>query len=164
MAASKSMGIPLTLIDTSGRDYNKAFEETLTCLKAKGCSCCCFGDIDIPPHRKWGEDRTAAADMNAIFPLWQGNRRALVEELIKLGYKAYINVVNTKLLSEDFLGKELTLELLSDIESFGADPCGENGEYHSFVFDGPIFSEKVHFTMDKIVKSEHYRIALLKLG
>ena len=91
--------------------------------------------------------RCKEAELEATYPLWQGNRRSLVEELINLGYRAKITVVNTKLLPSAFLGKELTLELLDEIEATGADACGENGEYHTFVFDGPLFQKAIPFQM-----------------
>ena len=94
--------------------------------------------------------------MNAEFPLWQEDREKLVYEFIDNGYKATIKKVNLDNLGEHFLGKVLTKELIQDIKATGSDACGENGEYHTFVSDGPLFKNPIEFKIDKITLDKNY--------
>ncbi len=140
---TKEIGIPLFLIETDGEDYEIQFENTLEILEKKGVKYCVFGDIDIKHHREWGEKRAENSNIKSLFPLWQENREKLVNEFISLGYKAIIKKVNLEKMGKDFLGETLTFELLEKIKATGSDVCGENGEYHTFVYDGPIFKNKI---------------------
>ncbi len=88
------------------------------------------------------------ASITAVLPLWQKNRRNLVQEFLNLGFKAKIIVVNTTMLDKRFLGQDLSFSLLDEIEKCGADVCGENGEYHTVVYDGPIFRQPVNLVFD----------------
>ena len=87
----------------------------------------------------------------AVLPLWQQNRRALVEEFLALGFKARIVVVNTTMLPAASLGHDLSPEVMAAIEDEGADACGENGEYHTVVYDGPLFQQPVPIRTGKEV-------------
>lgn len=149
---SKSLNIPLIEVSCSKEKvYEDEFEKALRCSKENGAECCVFGDIDIENHKKWGIDRCTAVNMEALFPLWQQDREALVNEFLDYGFKAVIKKVNLKSLGEGFLGRELNKKIVEDIKLCGADPCGENGEYHTLVFDGPIFLNKINF---EIVEKE----------
>lgn len=140
---SLTINIPLLLVECSGENYENTFEITLTNMKNLGAEACIFGDIDIAHHREWGETRCKNTGLEAIFPLWQEDRETLVKEFIDLGYKAIIKKVNLKNMNVDFLGKTLSHKLLEEIKATGSDVCGENGEYHTFVYDGPIFSKEI---------------------
>nr|WP_312291144.1 diphthine--ammonia ligase [Clostridium chromiireducens] len=148
---SKELEIPLTVIDCSGnKNYEEEFEKALKVSKDKGAEVCVFGDIDIEAHKKWCLDRCNAAEINGVFPLWQENRESLTNEFIDYGFKAVIKKVNLNALGIEFLGKELTKEVVNEIKKLGCDPSGENGEYHTLVFDGPIFKHGIKF--DKVNK------------
>lgn len=140
---SLAINIPLLLVECSGENYENTFEIALKNMKNLGAEACIFGDIDIAHHREWGETRCKNTGLEAIFPLWQENRETLVKEFIDLGYKAIIKKVNLKNMNVDFLGKTLSHKLLEEIKATGSDVCGENGEYHTFVYDGPIFSKEI---------------------
>lgn len=140
---SLAINIPLLLVECSGENYENTFEIALKNMKNLGAEACIFGDIDIAHHREWGEIRCKNTGLEAIFPLWQENRETLVKEFIDLGYKAIIKKVNLKNMNVDFLGKTLSHKLLEEIKATGSDVCGENGEYHTFVYDGPIFSKEI---------------------
>lgn len=140
---STSLDIPLLLVECNGDDYEEVFENTLRTMKNLGVEGCVFGDIDIENHRKWCTDRCNQIGIEAIFPLWQENREKLVTEFIMLGYKAMIKKVNLDYMGSEFLGKTLDLDLIEEIRKTGADVCGENGEYHTIVYDGPLFSKKI---------------------
>lgn len=140
---SLAINIPLLLVECSGENYENTFEIALKNMKNLGAEACIFSDIDIAHHREWGEIRCKNTGLEAIFPLWQENRETLVKEFIDLGYKAIIKKVNLKNMNVDFLGKTLSHKLLEEIKATGSDVCGENGEYHTFVYDGPIFSKEI---------------------
>ncbi len=161
LSVAKNVEIPLEIIRTKGGDdYSSDFESALKkFIKNDNIDTCVFGDIDIQSHRDWCEDRCRPLGLKAEFPLWQQNRLAVVKEFINKGFKAIIIVVNTKMLPAEFLGKELTLEVVSEIEKHGADPCGENGEYHTFVYDGPIFKSPVKFSLSSMEKIDHYVVS-----
>lgn len=155
---SSSLNIPIRLIQTSGEDYAKKFEEELLFQKEQGAEVCIFGDIDIEEHLEWCTKRCEAVGIEAFFPLWKEDRKALVEEFIERGFKANITVVDTTRLSEKHLGMCLSSETISSIALEGADACGENGEYHTFVSDGPLFSYPVPFAYKDRVYSNQYAI------
>ncbi|MDR2516500.1 MAG: diphthine--ammonia ligase [Spirochaetaceae bacterium] len=157
--AAELMDIPLVLVQTSADDgYARDFEAALARQKERGARVCVFGDIDIQDHYAWCDARCKAAGIASLFPLWNGGRRALVHELVDAGFKAIITIVDTTRLSERFLGRTLTREIAEEIAQEGADICGENGEYHTFVYDGPLFREPVPYTLGETVKRGNYVI------
>lgn len=159
---SLSLGIPIWLIKTSGDEYEANFEKTLKNAKNLGANYCVFGDIDIEAHRDWGRARCANAGIEALFPLWGEKRESLVYELIDAGFTANITIVDTTRLSDEFLGLKLTRETAKKIDAQGADICGENGEYHTFVSDGPIFRQPVKFFLgEKITEGSYAALPLI---
>lgn len=153
---SKSLNIPLILVETEGNNYENMFAEALIRAKKElDITSCVFGDIDLEAHRKWCTDRCNEAEIEANFPLWNEKREDLVHEFIDLGFKAIIKKVNNKYMGDEFLGKVLTKEVVKDIKETGSDPCGENGEYHTFVYDGPIFTYSIKFENLNILKSNN---------
>lgn len=136
--------------------YTEMFEETLVKLKNKyQIEAIVFGDIDIQDHREWCEERCQNTGLKAVFPLWQLDRRAVVDEFIKLGYKAMIKKVAKDKLDKSYLGKDLSHEIIEEFSELGIDECGENGEYHTLVYDGPLFKEKVNLVIEGIEESEY---------
>lgn len=124
-------------------EYEKVFVSNLNVFKNQGIDYGIFGDIDLEEHREWEKKVCQKVSIDAILPLWQRKRREIVEEFLDLGFKAKIIVINTTMLDARFLGKDLSYSLMKEIEEFGADVCGENGEYHTVVYDGPIFKHPV---------------------
>lgn len=152
-----SLNIPLIEVNCSeGSVYEEEFEKALLYAKNQGAEFCIFGDIDIEDHRKWGLDRCSNIGIKGLFPLWNENREELVNEFIDSGFKAVIKKVNLNFLGMEFLGEILSEDIVSEIKKSGADPCGENGEYHTLVFDGPIFSKKVQFQVVGTEKAQNY--------
>lgn len=156
--AAEKLGIPLILIKTGGEDYNRDFEGALTDLKQQGMEAVVFGDIDIPGHLEWGRERCGNTGLEAMYPLWQEPRRQLVEEFIDAGFHAVIKVVDTRRMEGKYAGSTLSHAVLDALEKEGVDVCGENGEYHTFVFDGPIFSGPVGFKKGRIMTEGFHRI------
>lgn len=154
---SNSLGIPMVLVESNGTNYAETFVEALTKVKEEmGAEACVFGDIDLMAHRTWCEDKCEKAGLEAIFPLWEEDREKLTYEFIDSGFKTVIKNVRLKELGEEFLGEVLTKDLVQKIKAAGADACGENGEYHTFVFDGPLFKERIEFeTGENILNETH---------
>lgn len=153
---SKSLGIDLITVECEVSEYESEFERKLLEAKEKGATICVYGDIDIEHHRQWGVDRCNSVNMNAEFPLWQENREELVYEFIDNGYKAIIKTINLNNLGEEFLGEILTKNLIQKIKETGSDACGENGEYHTFVSDGPLFKIPISFEIESKILDENY--------
>lgn len=149
-----SLGIPVWLIKTSGEEYARNFEKALSDAKALGAEICVYGDIDIEGHNVWCNERCKNSGIEAFFPLWGEERKKIVYEFIDSGFTANITIVDTKRLSDSFLGQTLTRETADLLERQGVDICGENGEYHTFVSAGPIFNHPISFSFgDKIVEN-----------
>jgi uncharacterized protein (TIGR00290 family) len=123
-----------------------------------------FGDIDLEAHKDWDDERCRNAGMSSLYPLWQEERRILVYELIDSGFKAVITTVDRKRMPESFLGKTLTRELADEIAATGSDICGENGEYHSFVYDGPIFNSPVDVSFGAVLRNGDYSMVPITLS
>lgn len=142
-AQAEAMNIESLLCEATFDDYEKIFVENLKKLKNRGIDFGVFGDIDFIDNRRWEERVSEKASIQPLLPLWQQDRKELVQSFLDLGFKAKIVVVNTEMLPPRFLGEDLSKSLLTEIEDCGADACGETGEYHSVVYDGPIFSHPV---------------------
>lgn len=134
-----SMNLPITLIKTSGEDYEKNFEKELLAQKSAGAEICVFGDIDLEEHLTWCSTRCQNTGLQATFPLWQKSRKQAVLEFLEAGFTTHITVVDTERMSPDYLGQPLTPALIASMEKDNIDVCGENGEYHTFVTGGPLF-------------------------
>lgn len=149
---AEALKIPLILCPTDGANYHIAMEDGLCLAIAKGAEAACFGDIDIAENRKWAEERCTNVGLTALFPLWHNDRRANVSELIDLGYKCLIKSINTDFLPADLAGKFLDADTVKIISECGIDICGENGEYHTIVVDGPIFHHPLPYTTGKLLR------------
>ena len=161
-AVSNALCIPLWLVRTSGEDYAKSFEAALRRAKEQGADACIFGDIDIAGHLQWCRERCQTIGIEAIFPLWGESRESVVHEVIDSGFVANITTIDARYLRDDFLGQQLTKRLAEQISATGADICGENGEYHTFVSAGPIFGHAVEFSFgNKVVNGDY---AMLPVG
>ncbi len=142
-AQAAAVRVPLVTRDATWADYEEAFVDGLDELRARGLRDVVFGDIDIEDHRAWCLRVAHRAGVRPLHPLWQAPRRALLDELFERRWKARIIVVRDGVLSRDFLGRTLDPTVVEDLERAGADACGENGEYHSVVVDGPAFTAPI---------------------
>ena len=158
---SDSLAIPIRLIRTSGEQYEENFEKALADAKNRGAEVCVFGDIDIEGHLEWCSLRCEKVGLTPYFPLWQESRKKLVCEFIDSGFLAIITIIDTSRMPKNFLGEILTRKVADLIEESGADICGENGEYHTFVFDGPIFNNKIDFIeKEKLERDKYYILSV----
>jgi uncharacterized protein (TIGR00290 family) len=145
---ARALGLPLRWLRLPEQVpmpvYEQIMQETLTAFRTQQYQCSVFGDIFLEDLKAFREKNLAKAGMRGVFPLWGRDSRQLVSAFIGLGFKAVIVCVNAKYLDASFAGRPLDHAFLRDLPP-GVDPCGENGEYHSFVYDGPIFREPVRF-------------------
>lgn len=160
VAQADRLGIPLRLLRLAGNvsmeAYDARMQQELLELTQQGNTHSIFGDIFLEDLRIYRETQLQRVSLLGEFPLWQRNTTELVHEFVDLGFRAVLVCINEKQLSAEFVGRELDLDLLKDLPKT-VDPCGENGEYHSFVYDGPIFSSPVSFTKGEIVHRTYTR-------
>jgi len=155
-AQAESMNIPLVAHPASWEEYESVFVSALCKLREKEITAGVFGDIDFPPHLEWEEKVCKTADMTPCLPLWKRSRLDLLEEFLSLGFKAMIVTVEAKCLGREFLGRTITPELVAEFQELGIDPCGENGEYHTVVTNGPLFAHPIDIQKGDIVEIPGY--------
>ena len=155
-AQSKAIRLPLVTVSAKWEDYESAFIKQLKVFKKNGVTDGVFGDIDIEAHREWVEHASQAAEIIPHEPLWQKDRERLVVDFINSGFKAAIVSVKSDVLDPGFLGCDLTLDLLEKFRELNIDLAGENGEYHTFVYDGPLFAERIAFARGDNVHRNGY--------
>ncbi|MES2703566.1 MAG: ATP-binding protein [Bacteroidota bacterium] len=153
-AQAERMGLPhkKILLPASPDDslYKNAMLTAMEELKSEGITAAAFGDIFLEDLRQYREQQLAQAGFSGVFPLWKRETAELVREVETIGIEAIIVCVNEKSLDKSFLGKKITPELLSTFPP-GVDPCGENGEYHTFVYNAPFFSSAIPISTREIV-------------
>lgn len=155
-----SIGLPLEKIFITKRSGNEEYEslmrEALMRHKKDGVKAVAFGDIFLEDLRKYREDRLREVGLEAVFPIWKRDTRELAGSFIEAGFKAIITCVDTKVLDKKFSGRLFDRQFLSELPA-NVDPCGENGEFHSFVYDGPIFKDPIPcITGEKVVRDERF--------
>ncbi|OCA82824.1 diphthine--ammonia ligase [Pseudobacillus wudalianchiensis] len=151
---SNSLSIPLHFIRCSFDDYTESFIQDLIQLKNQHhLDSVAFGDIYLEGHREWGENVAAAAGLEALFPLWcqQQDSLSLLSSFIQSGHKAAVIRIREDSLDDSWLGKELDDDFFNNIQKQTVCPLGENGEYHTFVYDGPLFQSPVSFTRGQVL-------------
>jgi len=149
---AEAIGIPLIQVKTSWENYEENFKKVVEALRNKGIQGGVFGDIDLEEHREWVERVCSEVGIKAFLPLWGTKPEELIEEFLKFKFKAI--VVATRL-DEDMLGKPLNKALVRQISKLGSHPCGENGEYHTFVTEGPIFRKSLRITSGESKKIDN---------
>ncbi len=145
---AEATDIPLTVL-LFDPDQSEAYSQTMAAqmeqFRAQGITTALFGDIYLEELRQKREENCRQAGMQAAFPLWQVPQQELLAEFLRLGFRAVTTCVDGAVLGEDFVGRELDAAFFAALPE-DVDPCGERGEYHSFVYDGPIFAHPVPFT------------------
>ena len=153
---SNSIGIPVKEIVLpempSMSDYNNIMKKTMLELKESGVEYSIFGDIFLEDLKKYREEKLKEVGIKPLFPLWKRNTSELIREFIDLGFKTIVVCANSQL-GTDFTGRVIDNDFLRDLPK-GIDPCGENGEFHTFVFDGPIFKAPVKFEIGEKISRD----------
>ncbi|MFM9837936.1 MAG: diphthine--ammonia ligase [Cyclobacteriaceae bacterium] len=155
---AKSIGIPIREIrlpeTVSMDEYNKIMSQSVSTLVAEEFRHTIFGDIFLEDLRKYREEQLAPFGLQVHFPLWQRNTKELLNEFLDLGFKTIVVCMKASLLDQSFAGRIIDKEFIKDLPS-SVDPCGENGEFHTFVFDGPIFKSPVNFLIGEKIYKEY---------
>lgn len=139
-------------------DYEKVMAGFVASVKEQGVTHMAFGDLFLEDIRQYREERLKGTGIEPLFPLWDKSTDELSREMIDQGLKAIITCVDPKQLDTDFAGQYYDQALLSRLPE-GVDPCGENGEFHSFVFDGPMFDSPVGINPGSVVKRDGFVFA-----
>lgn len=155
---SEALGIPLLAAPANGEDYHRAMEDGLRKAVELGAEAACFGDIDIEEHRAWSEERCKNTGIRAVFPLWKKERTDNVYELVALGYQCLIKSINNRLLPKSLLGRIVDEQVIEKMKRCGIDICGENGEYHTLVVDGPIFQRPLSYKTGEQIDFGDYSV------
>jgi uncharacterized protein (TIGR00290 family) len=157
-AQARSIGLPLTTIELPEQpgmqEYEQAMMQKVTALKNEGYTHSVFGDIFLEDLKRYREEKLATMDMQGVFPLWKISTQELMQQFLALGFKAIIVCVNEKFLDRSFCGRLIDESFVRDLPP-DVDVCGENGEYHSFVFDGPVFKYPIPYTKGDIVRRQY---------
>ncbi|MDG1333691.1 MAG: diphthine--ammonia ligase [Crocinitomicaceae bacterium] len=157
---AESVGLPLTTIELpqepSMEEYAVIMEKTVADLKSQNYTDCGFGDIHLEDLREYREKQLASHEITCHFPLWKRDTKEIIEDFIRLGFKAVVVCIKSELLDESFVGREIDESFINDLPE-NVDPCGENGEFHTFCYDGPIFSKAIDFHIGENVLREYNR-------
>lgn len=152
-----ALGLPLHIVtipqNASNSAYESRMESAFERFRVAGVTTIAFGDLFLPDVRRYREQWLARAGMTPIFPIWHRDTRDLARRFIDHGFKAVLTCVDTRVLGRSFAGRAFDHALLADLPPT-ADPCGENGEFHTFVFDGPIFRHAVPITRGDVVQRD----------
>ena len=154
---SQAMGIPLVQRRSTLATYETDFQNAILPFKEDGVEGGVFGDIDFQVHRDWIEQTCQQIGITPHLPLWEIPQEKIMKDFIALGFEAIIVAAKADLFNEEWLGRRVDADFLSHLselkESKGVSPCGEAGEYHTLVTDGPLFKQKLEITeADKVLK------------
>lgn len=164
---AKSLGLPLQEVfipkDCSNEEYEARMKEALIRFKQAGVSLVVFGDIFLEDTRKYRENNLSKLEMKGLFPIWGRDTAELTRSFIALGFQAIITCVDARALDKKLVGRIIDESFLAQLPP-NVDPGGENGEFHSFVFDGPIFRERIAYKPGKqVLRDSFYFCDLLPI-
>jgi len=155
---AESLGFPLIKMEIpkepSMEEYREIMSKTMTELESQGITHSIFGDIFLEDLRKYREDQLTEIGIKAVFPLWKENTTGLIHEFLDLGFKTIVTCVNESYLDKSFAGRIIDKDFIKELPE-NVDPCGENGEFHTFTFDGPVFKNPIDFERGEIVKKTY---------
>ena len=155
---AEALGLDLVTAHTTPGAFEPVFLEVLETLRQRGCTGVVFGNIHLVDVRAWYEERVRAAGLEHVEPLWGDPPIELVHEVVERGYRALVVSVDLKQGAAAFLSRELDADLLTDLGiADDLDPCGERGEYHTLVFDGPTFHQPIAYTQGPTVEIDGHR-------
>jgi uncharacterized protein (TIGR00290 family) len=151
-----ALRIPIEFGAAAWSEYESVFISKMKEFAGRGIGEGVFGDIDIEAHRQWEERVCGEAGMKAVLPLWQTDRIELLSEFISAGFKAIVVTVKESRLNDSWLGRTLDHAAVKELRELGVDASGENGEYHTFVYDGPIFKNRITYIIKEVIKRNGY--------
>ena len=164
---SQALEIPLVQRRATWNDYEAEFKNALRAFRQEGIEGGVFGDIDFEEHRQWVERVCQEVDITPHLPLWGQNQDKILRDFISLGFKALVVVTKADLLGEEWLGRRIDLDFLEQLDELGKTkgitPCGEAGEYHTLVTDGPLFKKRLEILETReVLKDEHWFLEIVK--
>jgi len=164
---SQAIGIPLVQRKATWGTYEAEFKKMLRSLKRKGIDEGVFGDIDLDEHREWIERVCRAVDITPHLPLWGKSQDEMLRYFINLRFEAIVVATKADILSEEWLGRTIDLDfinLLTDLQKTKPiTPCGEAGEYHTLVTNGPFFQKRMEILETrKVFRDEHWFLEILR--
>lgn len=156
---AESLGLPLHEVfidkDATNQEYEARMGEAFAVYRGRGVDSVVFGDLFLEDIRAYREQFLARHDMRGIYPVWLRDTTEFIREFIRLGFKAVVTCVDGRVLDSSFAGMLIDEDFLSKLPD-GVDPCGENGEFHTFVYDGPVFKEAVRFSVGEKVERDSF--------
>lgn len=158
MTQARAMGLPLAQQRTGQNTYEADFKTMVAGLKKSGITGGVFGDIDFEPHREWVERVCREAGVKSYLPLWGGSQEKILDEFIGLGFETVVIATQADLMGEEWLGRKVDASFLADLKKLPRPitPCGEAGEYHTLVMDGPLFRERLEIRESRKVNKDGY--------
>lgn len=135
-------------------EYQELMMRTMNEFRDQGITCSVFGDIFLEDLRKYREDQLQSVGIQGVFPLWNANTTDLIREFLDRGFKTIVTCVNEAYLDRSFAGRIIDRDFIRDLPD-NVDPCGENGEFHTFTFDGPIFKNPIEFKIGETVRKTY---------
>ena len=161
-AQAAALDMPLVTVPIpspcSNQVYEQAMAEAMRRAREEGVTRIAFGDLFLEDVRRYREEKLASSGITPLFPLWGLETRALAQEMVEAGLQAYITCIDPKKLSPTFAGRSFDAALLADLPA-GVDPCGENGEFHTFASGGPMFERSIEVDVGETVEREGFVFA-----
>lgn len=152
---ASSIGIPIVkmyVYEGTNSEYEKKMKEALIEMRTEGINHVIFGDIFLEDLRRYRENNLEKIGMKGVFPLWKRNTKELLQEFLRLNFRSIVCCTNSAYLGEEWVGRNINQTFPNELPQ-NVDPCGENGEYHSFCYDGPIFRHPIKFLVgEKVFK------------
>ena len=166
---SRAVGVPLIQWRATMASYETEFRKMISNLKQEGIGGGVFGDIDLEEHREWVERVCQQAGITPHLPLWGDSQNNIMRSFVDSGFEAIVVVARADLFGEDILGRKVDLDFIKYLEKLGetkgVTPCGEAGEYHTLVIDGPMFRERVEILETrKILREKTWILEILQAG
>ena len=154
-----SLGLPLHQVliskGANNEEYETEMAQAFSVYQKNGIDSVVFGDLYLEEIKAYRDQFLARHEMKGLYPVWQRNTTELIKEFIGLGFKAVVSCVDSKTLDRSFAGKTIDDDFISSLPA-NVDPCGENGEFHTFVYDGPNFAKTVEFSLGEVILREGF--------
>jgi len=154
-----SIGLPLHQVlitkGASNEEYERNLIEAVSAYRSQGIDSIVFGDLFLEEIKAYRDEFLARHDLRGIYPVWMRNTTEFIKEFIELGFKAVLTCVDSKALDQSFAGRIIDHDFLASLPA-NVDPCGENGEFHTFVYDGPNFTRPVDFSVGETVSRDGF--------
>ena len=164
---AQSIGVPVTEVFIPAQCDNTVYEirmaERVLDFRDRGVRHVAFGDIFLEDLRAYRERKLLSAEMKAIFPIWKVDTKELAARLVREHFRAVTTCIDPRKLNRSFAGRELTSAFFQELPA-DVDPCGENGEFHTFVFDGPIFRKPVPIQIGPVVERDSFVFCDIELA